>query len=93
MDHQSAKNAFNSYLDTLSDFKKKGEDPDGSCAEEINIFEGARFEQLGYLITPLLKEGQYAEMKARQPEAPTYEQLVDAGVFQGGANRSPAQIS
>ncbi len=93
LDDQSARNEHDNHLNTLSGRKERRKYPNESLMDEASIFEGPRSEQLGYLVTPMLKEGQYAEMKAYKQEEPSYEQLVDAGVFEGRVNRSPVRVS
>ncbi len=59
---------------------------DYSWHPDASIVEGPKHECLGYLVTPLLMEGQLAVLSEHNPEEPSYEQLLSAGHFEPKAS-------
>jgi hypothetical protein len=78
----TAKDSLNEYLDRMSEIR--GQSRTANCAWnlEASIVGGARHEGLGYLVKPLLMDGQLAVLNEHTPEVPSYDKLVDAGYIE-----------
>lgn len=83
--HEQEEQAMKALIELIPQQKedqRKIVDPNQAWRDDTSIISGGRSESLGHLVTPLLKEGQFAILKEHRPKEPTYEELITLGVFE-----------
>lgn len=81
-----ARESMESYSQRKPEHKRNSSEPACSYENEASIVGGARHERFGYLVQPLLMEGQLEVLNDHHPEEPTYEQLLSAGYLEPKGN-------